>query len=234
MAQQGFSPVSVLTLHPFLRGDQLHSPSREQIVNETGSQLNKLKVIKTVIWGTTQNLPAGSLATGPNDRVLGVLEADLPNNGVGFVTSIGFLENVDTSMWPTGTVLYPSVSGSLSTLQYNFPIAVVLKQDSTDGKLFVRAQGLVPSDILLSVSGNTIVPVSIVDWVSSDGGDLYSVDINHGLNTNYPIVRAYLDSLIDEEVELHSIRTISSNITRISVCNAGVDGRFNGFIVFDQ
>jgi hypothetical protein len=234
MAQQGFSPISLLSLHPSLRGPELHSPSRELIVNETGSQINKLQVVKTITWGITQNLPAGSLATGVNDRILGIAETNIADQTTGYVTSWGFLENIDTSAWPVGTVLYSSISGNLSTIPYNFPIALVLKQDSLDGKLFVKAQGLVPADILFSVSSNLIIPVVISDWVSSDGGDLYSIDINHGLGTFYPIVRAYIDNAIDEEVELHSVRAISSSITRISVCNAGVDGRFNGFIVFDQ
>ncbi|MEM4379128.1 MAG: hypothetical protein QXL01_00375 [Thermoplasmatales archaeon] len=219
--------------HRRLRGPDLHSPSQELVVNETGSTIGKLKVVKTQAVGITSSVPAITISTGNNDRILGVVNADIPDTKLGYVTCWGFLTKLNTGIWPSGTLLYTSITGDLSSTPYGLPVATVFRQHATEGVIFVRTLGYNSSD-LVTATDNMIITVALADWVSSDGGDLWSIDLVHNLGTLYPNIHAYLDSAPDEEIELHKIRVVNPNTTRISVSQAGVDGRFDGFIVLDK
>lgn len=218
--------------HNRLRGLDLHSPSQELVVNESGSQINKLKIVKIDSLGTTKPYPAITLAT-PLQRVAGITNIDLPNNECSLITSWGFMNKVNTSLWPISTLLYCDASSNLSTAVAGLPIAKVLRQDAVHGVLYIRTLGYSAGD-LVAAANNTIIPVLISDWLTDDSNDTWSITLNHNLGSLYPDVAAYLDTSPDEEIGLFRVRSIDINNTKISVCQAGVDGRFNGFIVLDK
>lgn len=65
-------------------------------------------------------------------------------------------------------------------------------------------------------------------WFSSDSGDLFSMDFDHGLGVMFPKIAIFEST--NDEVLVHRTRVLDSNSLRISVCQAGVDGRFSGVI----
>lgn len=75
---------------------------------------------------------------------------------------------------------------------------------------------------------------SIGDWFSSDAGDTYSIDINHNLDILFPNTQVWDADDGNDTVWLHRTRIIDSNNLRISVSNAGADGRFNGTIRIER
>jgi len=218
--------------HRRLRGPDLHSPSQELVINESGVTLNKLKVVKMGNLGTAKPYPSVSLAL-PAERISGIMNATVPNGKLGYMTSWGMMVKVDTSAFPAGTLLYCNASSDLSATPNNLPVARVLKQDAADGVLFVRTLGYNSADFV-SATDNIVIPVAIADWVTDDAGDTWSFTLAHNLGSFYPEIIAFDDLTPDEQIGLHRVRVVDQNNTKISVCQAGVDGRFDGFIVLDK
>lgn len=70
----------------------------------------------------------------------------------------------------------------------------------------------------------------LMDWVSSESGDTYSLTIVHNLNTLKPEVTIYEN---DFKVDLHKIQVVNSNTVRLYVSQASSDSRFVGRVIID-
>lgn len=91
---------------------------------------------------TVAGAKADSASTLP---AIGVMMESTANNTFGRIISAGRLENVNTSAWSTGDILYLSatVAGGLTTVApthpfFNQPIAQVLRSHASTGILFIR------------------------------------------------------------------------------------------------
>jgi hypothetical protein len=78
--------------------------------------------------------------TDPQTQIaIGVVHTTLLNNGTGLVINTGITDNIDTSLWPVGTILYPSVVGGFTTTKPTTgryqACALVLRQHNTQGTL---------------------------------------------------------------------------------------------------
>ena len=131
--------------HKNLRGADLHSPSSELIENNTGSTLNSLAVVTFNGMGTLY--PQVRLANSNNDIVRGVAQSPITTGTAGYITSLGFLNGVNTSAWPANTVLYCDNAGNLTSTMYNLPIAAVLFQDAVNGIIYVNSIGITQVDL---------------------------------------------------------------------------------------
>lgn len=143
-----------------------------QVKNMTGSLLTKGTVV--YITGATGQLPTVTKALATSDtssaQTLGMLSADLANGGAGYVTIIGLIDDIDTSLYQDGDQLYLSgtTAGTFTKVKPYAPthlvyVGVVQYAHQNHGKIFVKVQNGYELDELHNVdarypsSGQTIV-----------------------------------------------------------------------------
>jgi hypothetical protein len=125
--------------HDKLRGPALHAPSNEQAENNSGVTIQKLQVVSLDGHGTL--FPQVVLANPNLRNNFGIALQEIKDGDQGVVCTVGFMVKVNTSSWTVGTVLYSDVNGNLTTTPLGNPVALVNKQDSTCGELYVVAIG---------------------------------------------------------------------------------------------
>lgn len=83
--------------------------------------------------------------TYPSLYTMGVVTAAIADGEVGFVTVFGYVNDIDTSMWNKGDILYadPAVPGGMTNVKPTSPnncvvIAAVVRKDATAGRIMVR------------------------------------------------------------------------------------------------
>jgi len=120
-----------------------------RVENATGLTINKGEVVGFAGVSPNNVLSvAPYLADGstPSLYILGIMAHDLPNSGeIGYAQVWGHIENIDTSAFSVGDVLYasPTVAGGLTNVKPTapdnvIPVAAVLEDDATTGEIFVR------------------------------------------------------------------------------------------------
>jgi hypothetical protein len=87
------------------------------------------------------------LANGATDLVRGVTQTDIVSGGTGYITTLGFLNNVNTSSFVAGTKLYAQASGVIGTTVTGLPVGVVIKQNATTGIVYVENTGITRNDL---------------------------------------------------------------------------------------
>jgi len=104
-------------------------------VMATGAQGDRITIAKAVTNGTVDpmfmiGIAAETIAIGSED---------------GLVVTNGMVKGINTSSWDVGTVLYPnpSVAGGLTSTKpdapnIRTPIAIVLRKDNNNGRIYVR------------------------------------------------------------------------------------------------
>jgi hypothetical protein len=123
--------------HDKLRGPALHAPSNEQVENNSGVTIQKLQVVSLDGHGTL--FPQVVLANPNLRNNFGIALQEIKDGDQGVVCTVGFMVKVNTSSWTVGTLLYSDVNGNLTTTPLGNPVALVNKQDSTCGELYVVA-----------------------------------------------------------------------------------------------
>jgi hypothetical protein len=148
-------------------GRLAYDPARETLVFQSANgELALGEIYKPVINNTNSNIPAGSVvkASGVNGErfeiqkfkadsngdeelyLIGVTQKQIDaDGGEGLVVTQGIVKHLNTSGWSVGTILYanPAVLGGLissvpSSPDLAIPVAMVTKQDATNGTIFVR------------------------------------------------------------------------------------------------
>lgn len=83
--------------------------------------------------------------TYPSLYTMGVVTAHIANGAHGFVTNFGYVNDLDTSMWNKGDILYadPAVPGGMTNVKPTSPnacvvIAAVVHKHTTLGRIMVR------------------------------------------------------------------------------------------------
>ena len=132
-------------MHRDLRGKSLHAPSNELVENNTGSTIPVLKAVKFSGMGALY--PQITLANTNTDVIRGVTQSAIATGTTGYITSFGFLNNVNTSSWPVNTLLYGDASGNVTNAPIGLPIGSVLKQDATNGIIYINSTGIIKSDL---------------------------------------------------------------------------------------
>jgi len=123
---------------------------------------------------TIKVAPAVSDGSVSVNYLAGITTEEIPADGFGFVTQLGFINHVNTNAWPVGTILYPdpTVPGGFTDVEptspaWRIPIAAVTKQNSSAGRMLVRA---IPSG---GGGGGASVEVSDTAPVSGEQGDMW-------------------------------------------------------------
>ena len=125
-----------MAFHKDLRGLDLHSPSNELVENTTGFSIAVLKVVKFTGISSNGN-PLIAVVSGLTDLARGVMSETVADDKIGNATTFGFLNDIDTSAFTVGTVLFSDSSGDLTATITDIRVGKVLKQDATSGILYV-------------------------------------------------------------------------------------------------
>lgn len=167
------------------------------VYNGTGATLTKGQVVYSN--GAQGQRPTVALALATTDatsaRTLGIVAESIANGAEGWVTSLGILENIDTSTFAAGAQLYLSgaTAGALTATKPVAPIHMVyvarcIKSNASSGRLFVTVQNGYELDELHDVAavspsnGQTIVYNS-----STSLWEKNTVSLTAGVNGTLPI-----------------------------------------------
>lgn len=105
----------------------------------------------------------------------GITTEQIPADGFGFITQLGFITNVNTDAYTVGTILYvnPAVAGGLTATEpespaWTMPVAAVTRKNASSGRLLVRA---IPGGS--GAGGGASVNVSDTAPAGGNEGDLW-------------------------------------------------------------
>ena len=130
--------------HSRLKAQDLHAPSNELVENTSGSSILKMRVVRFTGIGV---LPKIEVISSITDVSRGITQTDIANGANGMVTSLGFMNGVNTNSFNVGDKLYASIGGSLSLVALGLPVAYVLKKDAVNGVLYVTNTGVSIDDV---------------------------------------------------------------------------------------
>jgi hypothetical protein len=167
------------------------------VYNGTGATLTKGQVVYSN--GAQGQRPTVALALATSDatsaRTLGIVAESIANGAEGWISTLGIVENIDTSAFTAGAQLYLSgtTAGALTQTKPYAPIHMVyvarcIKSNASSGRLFVTVQNGYELDELHDVSavsptnGQTIVYNSTTSlWEKN------TVSLTAGVNGTLPI-----------------------------------------------
>ena len=119
--------------------------------------------------------PAVSDGTVNVNYLAGITTEEIPADGFGFVTQLGFINQVNTNAWPVGTLLYvdPATPGGLTSTEpespaWTMPVAAVTKQNVSAGRMLVRC---IPGGS--GAGGGASVNISDTAPVGGNPGDMW-------------------------------------------------------------
>jgi len=143
-----------------------------QVRNTTGATLTKGTIV--YINNATGQTPTVAKAIATSDatsaQTLGMVSANISNNGVGYVTIIGLIDDINTNSYEDGDQLYLSstTAGTFTNIKPYAPfhlvyVGVVEYAHQNHGKIFVKVQNGYELDELHNVearyptSGQTLI-----------------------------------------------------------------------------
>lgn len=188
-----------MSLHRKLTGADLHAPSNQQIENTSGSTIPALYA---VTFSGTGVYPKIVPVTSINDAVRGVTPVALADGECGYITCLGFINNVNTSAYNVGDKLYASAGGALSTTVFGLPIAYVMKKDATTGILYVTNTGVSAPDLSLLAPVQSVA--GKVGAVLLNKSDVGLSNVDNTSDIDKPVSTA--QALADAAVQAYSIQ----------------------------
>lgn len=178
-----------------------------RVYNNTGSTIVNGTAVYQTGGNTSFNCPTIGKAIGTSfDKatVLGITTHDIPNNTVGFITLIGVVNNIDTSSYAPGTVLYlsDSVLGGLTDIPPDVvtSVGVVIIQNATTGSLYV------------SINNNVVFPNSIGILQAASA----PTSLSAGITANITTWATSIDFVIQADKTTGYIRVANDGVFRIN------------------
>jgi len=116
-----------------------------EVIGKQAGGIAKGDVLKITGWNNGLNLPEVERVSSASDVAFAIAEEAIANNGRGYAVNTGTLNNVNTSAFAAGDILFPNASGGLTTVkptsgQYQM-CAYVLRAATNNGALFVEFSG---------------------------------------------------------------------------------------------
>lgn len=163
--------------------------------NATGSTLLNGKVIGFAGSNDGRILGQKYIADGtmPAIYVVGVATMDIPNGTEGYVTTYGYVRDLDTSAWSAGDVLYasPDTAGELTNVKptvpdITVPVAAVVTSHATNGVIVVRPTHTIPLyyGVFSDTSSQPIGAVNTPQAVTFN-----TTDVSNGVTRGSPTSR---------------------------------------------
>ena len=149
------------------------------------------------ISGTDTNFPGVVKASAGTEitskSILGLVTAPIPANGYGYVCVSGLVNDLNTSAYPTGTILYLSpTTGQLTNiapLQPNYVVEMctVIFRDAVKGRVYVNVdkKDWFPSIELLNIDASVTLPTTptVFKATTIDYNDGFTYDTATGVMT---------------------------------------------------
>jgi hypothetical protein len=161
-------------------------------------------------------LPAVADGTYPEHYLVGVTSLDIEEDELGDVIQLGFVDQVDTSMFDLGDVLYAdeTVAGGLSITPgaWQTPIAAVTRVHANTGRILVRAIPTGGSGGSSSIFSGDLAPEDAEEnslWFNTLDSSLY-VLYNDGDSTQWVEV-----SVGGDVVEQSTVDGINSRLSAV-------------------
>ena len=163
--------------------------------NQTGSTIVKGKVVGFA--GASGGRLTGQkyIADGtmPSIYCIGVTTMDIETGKEGYVTTYGYVRDIDTSAWNVGDILYASstTAGEMTNVKptvpnITVPIAAVVVKDATAGVIMVRPTHTLP--LYYGVfSDTTSQPISVVN--TPQAITFNTTDVSNGVSRGSPTSR---------------------------------------------
>ena len=145
--------------------------------NSTGSTIPDVTAVMFdgAAGGKVRVTPAVSTALSEPYAFVGITTEAIADGEIGFVTQFGMINDIDTSMWADGSLLYvdPTTPGALTSTvpiapNWTFPVAAVIKSNSTTGKILVRAVPGAHVHDLVDARIGTLADNNLFAWDSTD------------------------------------------------------------------
>jgi hypothetical protein len=165
------------------------------MANNTGSTLLNGKVIGFA--GSTDGRIEGQkyIADGsmPSIYCVGVATMDILDGKEGYVTTYGYVRDMDTSAWSAGDVLYasPDTAGELTNVKptvpdITVPVAAVVTSNATTGVIIVRPTLTIPLyyGVFSDTSSQPIGAVNTPQAVTFN-----TTDVSNGVSRGSPTSR---------------------------------------------
>jgi hypothetical protein len=208
-----------------------------RVNNNTGSTITKGTAVgfSGVATNALQVAPFLANGTQQNINIVGIMAHDLPSGATnGYVTTWGFVRNVNTSAFTAGQILYVSttVSGGLTATKPNapnniIPIAVCVVSNATTGVLFVRPT--IDSNKSYGIFNKTTdqSPAAInTEYLLT----FDNAEINSGVSIGSPTSRIVVANTASYEIE----STIQISSSSASAKNVWVWFKKNGTAIADS
>jgi hypothetical protein len=128
--------------------------------------------------------PAIADGSVPAEYIVGVTTEEIQADGFGFATQFGFINNINTNIYPVGSMLYvdPLVPGGWTTTMPTAPawktaFAAVTRQSQNSGRALIRA-----------IFGLALNDLNTVNAPNPQDGDMLSYDAGAGAWINLSVV----------------------------------------------
>lgn len=165
--------------------------------------------------------PAVTDGSVDHNYMVGVTTEEIAADGFGFVTTDGIVNEMNTAVWPVGTILYPdpTTAGSFTATMptapnLKIPVAAVVKQGSgSSGKILVRMH-----------SGEDLDGLHNVQITSVASGEVLQYDGTKWAN-------AQLDALPDQTGNAGTYLTTDGTDASWAVIEAGGDPKPDVFML---
>jgi hypothetical protein len=120
----------------------LASYSQIKVYNNTSSSF--VAGTPVYVTGFSTNTTIGKSLPNTSSPVLGLLKRDTPAGSTGIAIVSGILENVNTSSWSAGDILYIAEAGGLTNARPSGgspAVGIVGYSSATEGIIIVEAKG---------------------------------------------------------------------------------------------
>ena len=115
------------------------SYSQLAVLNNSGVAINAGDPVYVTGYSTKTTIAKATSST--TQPILGLAKTSIPNNNDGVVVVSGVLENINTSGFTAGDILYAGPSGGLTTVQDVGGAVGIVAHAASSGLIIVEAKG---------------------------------------------------------------------------------------------
>lgn len=235
-AKNTLSYYASVDLQPIDLGTQQHL----KVYNNTGAQIPKGSPIRyggSVVGGvpTVAYADASSFSTA---NCQGMAMHDIPNGTVGYVATFGVIYDVDTTAYPTGSVVYVAEGGGLTTTPPSIEaLAGYVITSAVDGQLFMYSHPIDSPSANGHLQKNAAVlnlsttPINVVNYDVNGKSQIESSLVNGTYTAMYDgnyKVELVIDGLSDtsnREVEIQLYKNATKILDYGFATNIGANKR---------